>query len=86
MPSNPPFFAGAHEINVAQSTFNAAGNDIINTTIINSSTEDLLAALKPVERARHTDKCMAGTRQEVLKEINNWLDDFTDESKVRPSW
>jgi hypothetical protein len=86
MTSNPPIFAGAHEINVAQSTFNAAGGDIIhNTTIIDSSTEEILAALKPVERAGHTDRCMPGTRQEVLKDINDWLDDFTDDSKVRTS-
>jgi hypothetical protein len=86
MPSNPPIFSGAHEINIAQSTFNAAAGDIINnTTNVNSSTEEILAILKPVERAGHTDRCMPGTRQEVLKEINNWLDDFTDDSKVRPS-
>jgi hypothetical protein len=86
MPSNLPIFPGAHEINIAQSTFNAVGGDIIhNTTNINSSTEEILAALKPVERAGHIDRCMSGTRQEVLKEINDWLDDFTDDSKVMSS-
>jgi hypothetical protein len=83
MPSNTPIFAGAHEINAAHSTFNAAGGDIIhNTTNINSSTDEILASLKPVERTAHTGRCMPGTRQEVLKKINDWLDDFIDDSEV----
>jgi hypothetical protein len=83
MPSNPHILAGAHEISISHSTFNAAGGDIIyNTTYVNPSTEEILAALKPVERAGHANMCMPGTRQKILREIDYWLDDFTDDSKV----
>jgi hypothetical protein len=81
MQSNQPIVSG-HEINFAQSTVNAAGGNIYNTYGVNLSTEEILATLKPVERPGHTNKCMPGTREDVLKEINYWLDDFSNDSKV----
>jgi hypothetical protein len=87
MASNPPIFPAAHEINIAKSTLNTAGGHINNThnTYVNPPTEEILATLRPVERPGHNDRCMPGTRQDVLKEINDWLDEFTDDSKVMPS-
>jgi hypothetical protein len=85
MPSNPSIFTGAHEIDAAQSMFNAAGGDVYNTYGVNPSTEEILAGLKPVERPGRTNKCMPGTREVILKEINHWLDDFSDDSKVMSS-
>jgi hypothetical protein len=86
MSSNTPIFPAAHEINIAPSTFNTAGGDIIhNITYINPPTEEILTTLKPVERPGHTDRCMPGTRQVVFEEINDWLDKFNDDSKVMSS-
>jgi hypothetical protein len=33
----------------------------------------------------HIDRCIPETRQDVFKEINDWLDDFTNGSKVMSS-
>jgi hypothetical protein len=73
----------AHEINVARSTFNLVGRD--NFNYVNPLTEEILATLKPAERPWHTNRCMPGTRQIVFEEINDWLDDFNDDSKVMSS-
>ena len=57
-------------------TYNDVGG---NQTIYNfTSSSDILHKLNPVNsHAYHVERCMEGTREEVLEKIKKWLDDDT---------
>jgi hypothetical protein len=73
----PGFFAGAANIDARYGTFNdVAGDQYITYVNHASQSEKMLATLKPVERGGYyVSQCMKGTRQEIFKKIDQWLDD-----------
>ena len=71
-----PFFENAHSSDLRNSNLTDIQTQN-NYQINNYSTEDrALATLKPALRAEYdVPRCMEGTRENVLKEIDAWLDD-----------
>jgi len=71
------FFAGAANIDARYGTFNdVAGDQYITYVDHTSQSEKILATLKPVERAGYyISQCMKGTREDIFKKIDQWLDD-----------
>jgi hypothetical protein len=76
----PGFFTGAAHTNASHSTFIDVGRD--NITYVNNALEvkeaqEILSTLKPVDRSGYyVQPCMEGTRENVLGEIDVWLEDF----------
>ena len=69
-----PFFENAHSSDLRNS--NLTDIQTQNNYIYNYSTEErALAALKPALRTEYVPSCMEGTRENVFKEIDTWLDD-----------
>jgi len=74
--SNPAPFAGAAYIDARHSAFIEVGRD--NITYINylSDFKEILSTLKPVDRSGYyVQPCMEGTRENLLQEIDVWLED-----------
>jgi hypothetical protein len=72
------FFAGTVNTDPRFGTFNVvAGNQHI--TYVNhdaSQSDQILATLKPVKRGGYyVSQCMKGTREDIFKNIDQWLDD-----------
>jgi len=79
----PSFFTGAAHTNASHSTFINVGHD--NITYVNNASEvkealaakEILSTLKPVDRSGYyVQPCMEGTRENILGEIDVWLEDF----------
>jgi hypothetical protein len=43
---------------------------------VSAEEERLLKGLRPIERTEHVDRCMPGTRKNILEKIDHWLDDL----------
>ena len=73
----PNLFHGAAYVDARHSTFTGAGRD--NITNVNSASEvkELLSTLKPVDSGGYyVQPCMEETRENLLVEIDEWLEDF----------
>jgi hypothetical protein len=72
------FFAGAANIDACYGTFNdVAGDQYITYVNHTSQSEKILATLKPVEHVGYyISQCMKGTREDIFKKIDQWLDDI----------
>jgi hypothetical protein len=70
-------FAGAANTDARYSIFNdVAGSQHITYVNDASQSERILATLKPVERGGYyISQCMKGTREDIVKNIDRWLDD-----------
>jgi len=68
---------GAVNADARYSTFNnIAGNQHITYANHAPQSEKILATLKPVERGGYyVSQCMKGTREDIFKNIDQWLDD-----------
>jgi hypothetical protein len=77
-----PILQNADHPDVSHGIFtDIAGNQYINYTTVNHThlidDEKIFAALKPVERREYdVPRCMEGTRKDVFRTIDGWLDDF----------
>jgi NACHT domain len=74
-------FSGAVNIDARHATVNEVGRDqhniYINQVSKSEKMKEMLASLHPVERGSyHAPPCMQGTREEIIKEIESWLDDI----------
>jgi len=59
-------------------TFNQVQGNQTNITHQHIDDDKILSSLKPVERGGYdVPRCMDGTRQDVFRTINEWLDDFS---------
>jgi hypothetical protein len=69
--------AGAANIDARHGAFIQVGRD--NVTYVNNASEvkETLSALKPVDRSGYyVQPCMEGTRKNILREIDAWVEDF----------
>ena len=71
------FFDHSSNTKASHGIFFAAGHDVINNLYGVDRDEKILATLMPVARDGHINRCMEGTRQSELGQINAWMDDFT---------
>jgi len=72
-------FENAIGTDARHATFNQVQGNQINITHWHQHVDDdkILASLKPVERGGYdVPRCMDGTRQDVFRTINEWLNDF----------
>ena len=71
-------FENAIGTDARHGTFNQVqGNQTIITQYLPVDDDKILATLKPVERGGYdVPRCMEGTRQDVFRTINDWLNDF----------
>lgn len=75
--SAPSFFHGAAYVDARHSTFTGAGRDNITNFSSASEVKELLSTLKPVDSSGYyVQPCMEGTRENILGEIDEWLEDF----------
>jgi hypothetical protein len=86
----PDILAGSAYTDARHATFNAVSRDQYNAgrdqhsigrdqhvTYVNHAPEfkEILATLKPVGRGGYVSKCLEGTRHDIFKKIDHWMDD-----------
>jgi hypothetical protein len=78
--SDQHILAGARDTIATHAKFISA--DIVNVNSIQvDHDEKILATLMPVERGGHIHGCMNGTRKDVLSSVDDWLNDFTIDTR-----
>ena len=69
------FFTHAPYTDASHSNFNTVGGNQYNTYVNQSlEEENILATLKPAGRGGYVPQCMEGTRMDILKKVDGWLD------------
>ena len=73
----PSLFPGAAYVDASHSTFIGVGRDNITNVNNKSEIEEMLSTLKAVDRSGYyVQPCMEGTRENILGEIDAWLEDL----------
>jgi DNA replication protein DnaC len=70
--------AGAQNTNATHAQFISGHHVTVNRI---EDHDKILATLMPVERGGHMHGCMKGTRKDVLSSVNEWLNDFTIDTR-----